>query len=105
MTPNIRTDEKYPETWPLLVATSFYILKPTKQARFSVKMSNTIGLHGLYVSFSPLYVSFCTLKIRLSIEVTESFLNSVAVVPYGLVNNPTDGSYTSNSCLVRKKYE
>lgn len=106
MTPKEVLEDKTPISWPLKVVTSFYILKPTKQARFSGKMSNTIGSHGLYVSFRQFYVSFWPLSIRYFIEDTQSFKNCVAVLLYGLVKYPTDVVYYTRQRLVRKnKYD
>ena len=90
MTTNELIEEKCVFKWPQEEATLPYILYRTNSAQNSIEKGKTIGSHELSLSFGPFYVSFCTINIRQVIEETESFLNSVAVVPYGLLKYPTD---------------
>ena len=106
MTPKEVLEDKTPISWPLKVVTSFYILKCGKQARFSVKMSNTLGSHGLYVSFRQFMSYFGASVYPYFIEDTQSFKNWPAVLLYGLVYYPTDVVYYTRQRLVRKnKYD
>ena len=105
MTTNGLIDEKVVVSRPLEGATSLYIPICSNQARIESLKVITVRLHEVYLSFSPLYVSFCTVNIPLFTEDTESFKYSVAVVLMGLVKYHTDGTVIGYKASLKETYE
>ena len=105
MTTNGLIDEKVVGSRPLEGATSLYILICSNQAQIESQKPITKGLHGLYLFFSPLYVSFCTVNIPLFTEDTQSFKYCVGVVLMGLVKYHTDGTVIGYKASLKETYE